>query len=209
MRWISTLIWAVCCAGAVAAALKTRVISKREVTRAEWVILLCAAATGGALGGWVTSETASLTYQVRLLTALVCVGAAAAVDLFLRRIPNLCSLILLAVTAVCTGADLLLKGETMALISTLLGGLGLLACLSLCRLISRGGIGIGDIKLVSTVGLTLGLYGGLAVLLYAQVAAVLAALALLITKRAGWKDSMPFAPCLWVGLLLCLILKTY
>ena len=39
-----------------------------------------------------------------------------------------------------------------------------------------------------------------------QLLAVLAAIVLLVTKRAKWKDSLPFAPFLWAGLLLCLCL---
>ena len=211
MRWTGALIWAACCAGAAAAALKIWVLPHREVSKALRTALLCAAAAGGALGGWMAAGDTAPAHQVRVLAALACVGAGALVDLFRRRIPNVCSLLLLASAAVCTALDFLLARETAVglLISGLLGGLGLLAVLSLCRLISRGGIGLGDITLVSALGLVLGLYGGLATLLYAQVAAVLAAVVLLAAKRAGWKDAMPFAPFLWVGLLVCLVLGTY
>ena len=51
-----------------------------------------------------------------------------------------------------------------------------------------------------------GLETGFLSLLAAQLLAVLAAIVLLVTKRAKWKDSLPFAPFLWAGLLLCLCL---
>ena len=91
----------------------------------------------------------------------------------------------------------------------MLGGAGILAVLGLCRLITRGGIGLGDVKLFSAASLLLGLYGGICTLALGQLAALAAAVALLLSKKATWKDSIPFAPFLALGFLICLILGTY
>ena len=209
MAWIMALIWAACCAGAAAAAMRKWVQPEREVSRRRWTAILAAAALGGAAAGWFTGNAGMiLSYEVRCLAALALVGAGAVVDLHLRRIPNLCSLLLLAVGTVCVVLDFLLAPETakIMLLYCLAGGVGMLVCLSLCRLISRGGIGIGDVKILSAAGFCLGLETGFLSLLAAQLLAVLAAIVLLVTKRAKWKDSLPFAPFLWAGLLLCLCL---
>ena len=196
MAWIMALIWAACGAGAAAAAMRKWVQPEREVSRRRWTAILAAAALGGAAAGWFTGNAGMiLSYEVRCLAALALVGAGAVVDLHLRRIPNLCSLLLLAVGT-----------AKIMLLYCLAGGVGMLACLSLCRLISRGGIGIGDVKILSAAGFCLGLETGFLSLLAAQLLAVLAAIVLLVTKRAKWKDSLPFAPFLWAGLLLCLCL---
>ena len=191
--------------------MKKWVLPYCQVQRRWQICLLAAAAAGGALSGWLAAGHTALPYQVRGAMALAAVGAGAVTDLFRRRIPNLCSLILVAGAAVCTALDFWSAPDSAGLVlcSGLLGGVGLLVCLSICRWISRGGVGIGDIKLVSATALVMGLYGGLAMLLFAQVAAVLAAVGLLLSRRAKWKDSVPFAPFLWLGLLLCLILGTY
>ena len=184
------------------------VLPHREVSQKQQRILLGIAAIGGFTGYWLGGADTTLPYRVRILLALAAVGAGATVDFFRKRIPNLCSLVLVGGFVVCTVLDYILSPENAlwVLISSLLGGIGLLGGLSLCRLISRGGIGIGDIKLVSASGLVLGLYSGFAALLIAQIAAVVAALLLLATKRAGWKDSMPFGPLFWLGVLGCLLL---
>ena len=209
MAWIMALIWAVCCAGAAAAAMKKWGQPEREVSQGRRNGILIAAALGGAAAGFFTGNAGMiLAYTVRCLAALALVGAGAVVDFHLRRVPNLCSLLLLAVGTACIVLDFLLAPETAKamLIYCLLGGIGMLACLSLCRLISRGGIGIGDVKILSAMGFCLGLETAFLALLAAQILAVLAAIVLLVTKRAKWKDSLPFAPFLWVGLLLCLCL---
>ena len=101
-------------------------------------------------------------------------------------------------------------GQAMGLLAgSLLGGLGMLAVLGLCRLVSRGGVGMGDVKLLSAMGLLLGLYGSMCVLLYAQLAALVWAVVLLVRRKASWKDTLPFAPFFTAGFLLCLILGTY
>ena len=120
-------------------------------------------------------------------------------------------LLLAAGFALFTLLDFLLRPAQVAglLVSGLLGGAGMLAALGICRLISRGGIGMGDIKLLSAMALVLGLYGGVCTLLYAQLMALVCAVVLLISRRASWKDSIPFAPFFWGGFLLSLILGTY
>ena len=149
--------------------------------------------------------------QQRLLLVMAALCAAAGVDLTRRRIPNLLSVLLLAGFAVCTALDFLLRRERAAglLLAGVLGGVGLLAVLGLCRLISRGGIGMGDIKLFSALSLLLGLYGGMCTLILAQLAALVCAVVLLLARKATLKDSIPFAPFFAVGFLLCLILGTY
>ena len=120
MAWIMALIWAACCAGAAAAAMKEWVQPEREVSRRRWTAILVAAALGGVAAGWFTGNAGMiLSYEVRCLAALALVGAGAVVDLHLRRIPNLCSLLLLAVLAyTCT------KSEPWGYIC---GGVGLVA----------------------------------------------------------------------------------
>ena len=121
------------------------------------------------------------------------------------------SLVLLGGFVLCTALDFLLRPSQALLLlgGSLLGGVGMLAVLGLCRLISRGGVGMGDVKLLSAMGFLLGLYGSICVLLYAQLAALVCAVILLVSRKATWKDTLPFAPFFTAGFLLCLILGTY
>ena len=212
MPVFGALIWAACCAGAQAAVIQHEIRPHRELSgRWQWSLLAAAGAVG-AVGGWFAAlRTAAALDQLRLLLVMAALCAAAGVDLTRRRIPNLLSVLLLAGFAVCTALDFLLRRERAAglLLAGVLGGVGLLAVLGLCRLISRGGIGMGDIKLFSALSLLLGLYGGMCTLILAQLAALVCAVVLLLARKATLKDSIPFAPFFAVGFLLCLILGTY
>lgn len=76
--------------------------------------------------------------------------------------------------------------------------------LALLVLLTRGGMGWGDVSLMAGLGALLGwkltaltLYGGI-------VSGGVAALFLLLAKRVGRKDALPLAPFLLIGLLFAL-----
>ena len=87
-----------------------------------------------------------------------------------------------------TAAVLLLTGA-------LTGGVPLLVL----RVLSRGGIGGGDIKLMAVVGLWLGWRAALLTLLLASWGGGLLAAALLLSGRGKRKDAIPFGPFLSFG----------
>ena len=212
MPVFSPLIWAACCAGVQAAAIRYEIRPHRELSVFTQRALIAASAAAGAIGGWLAPlRTDGPLELLRLLLVLAALCAASGVDLLLRKIPNRISLGLLGGFVLCTVLDFVLRRDLAAgrLLSGVLGGAGMLGMLGLCRLISRGGIGLGDIKLFSAMSLVLGLYGGVCTLILGQLAALLCAAALLLTRRATLKDSVPFAPFFAAGFLLCLILGPY
>ncbi|MFC1951227.1 prepilin peptidase [Chloroflexota bacterium] len=82
----------------------------------------------------------------------------------------------------------------------LLGGLIAAGILLLIALVSRGGMGIGDVKLGAFIGLIVGYYQGVSVfLLTSFILGGIIATALFLSKRKGGKESIPFAPFLIVG----------
>lgn len=84
-----------------------------------------------------------------------------------------------------------------ALLGFLVGG-GLL--LAIC-LVSRGGMGAGDFKLAALIGFFTGLKGIAVVLLLGFSAGALIGLALILLKKRGRKDPLPFAPFLSLAAL--------
>ena len=212
MPAISALIWAAYCAGAEAAAIRYEILPHGELPASRRRALVLAAATAGAIGGAAAPpRTPEVLDLLRLLLVMAALCAAAGTDLVRRKIPNRISLGLVGGFALCTALDFLLRRELAPgrLLAGLLGGMGMLAVLGLCRLISRGGIGLGDIKLFAALSLVLGLYGGMCTLILSQLAALACAVVLLLSRRATLKDSIPFAPFFAAGFLLCLLLGLY
>jgi len=88
--------------------------------------------------------------------------------------------------------------------------LGVILCggaLLLFALISRGSIGGGDVKLMAMIGASLGWRWGFGVLAFAQLAAAGLAICLLITRRKGRKDALPFGPFLAAFAVLAILGK--
>mgnify|MGYP001027172606 CR=1 FL=1 len=74
-------------------------------------------------------------------------------------------------------------------------------------LISRKGLGGGDVKLMAAAGLYLGFNGVLPAMLYGSVLASVFALVLILAKKIGRKDAIPLVPFLYVGMLLTMFLQ--
>lgn len=118
---------------------------------------------------------------------------ASIIDVRTRTIPNL----LVAAGVVATLASAFVPPPRI--IASLTGcAAGFLLFLAI-RHLSRGGMGMGDVKFASFVGAATGI-AMLPVALFVSAAlALLAAVALLMTGRATMRSKLPFAPFLSAG----------
>ncbi len=88
----------------------------------------------------------------------------------------------------------------------LLGGVIGAGVLLLIVLVSRGGMGMGDVKLGAFIGLIVGYYQGVAVfLLISFILGGVIATALFLLKRKGSKEVIPFAPFLIFGGIVAML----
>jgi leader peptidase (prepilin peptidase) / N-methyltransferase len=88
----------------------------------------------------------------------------------------------------------------------LLGGAAGFSIFLLLGLISRGGMGAGDIKLAGVIGLMTGYPLIISALFLGVVLGGAAALILLITRRVGRKGTLAYAPYLAAGAIIVLLL---
>lgn len=72
-------------------------------------------------------------------------------------------------------------------------------------IISHGGMGMGDAKLATFIGLMAGWPGVLVAAFVAFAVGAVAGLALLATGRVGRRDPIPFAPALSVGAMVAAV----
>lgn len=151
----------------------------------------------------MTAEAVSAALVAVPVYALL--ASAASVDAVAHLLPNR----LLGSTAIwlafCgTAAVVAQPSRTHAALRALLWAL-IAAVISLLLTLLRTGLGLGDVKLCTIIGLWLGWFGGsmLALGLCAGIAlGGLGAVVLLATHRAGRKDSMAYGPYLTAGAMI-------
>jgi len=80
-------------------------------------------------------------------------------------------------------------------------GLGLFAVLLLVALLSKG-LGGGDVKLFGLIGCLTGYVISISVLFWSLMCSMLAAVILLMKRKKGKKDTLPFGPFILAGYLI-------
>lgn len=126
--------------------------------------------------------------------------ACAATDAISFRVPNAFTypaiLFALAVGMVAPGADR---------VSTLAGGLGLGFGFLVMAVLTRGGLGMGDVKMAAFAGFALGLLFGLVAMFVTALAGGAIALTLLVTRMRGRRDPIPYGPFIAIGVAYVLL----
>ncbi len=84
-------------------------------------------------------------------------------------------------------------------LSSLIGGLGFFIFMLVIALVSKGGMGGGDVKLAAVIGAATGPAGAVMVLIISSLAGGLWGLFLIITRGAGGKSAIKFGPFLAVA----------
>lgn len=143
-----------------------------------------------------------LNLKYMLLLFIFC--AAAVVDLHYSIIPNTLVLTALGFWGALAVFTIIVEHNSVL---TLLAysGIGLLfgsGVLWLCRILMKGSMGFGDIKLMGVTGLICGFYKTFNILFYALVFAFIAGIVLIIGRKANRHATMPLAPFLLMGYLV-------
>lgn len=90
----------------------------------------------------------------------------------------------------------------------LYGGLIGSGVLLIIAVVSRGGMGIGDIKLGAFIGIIVGYPNAFVFLLVSIIIGGVFATGLVISKKKGRKESVPFAPFLVIGGIIAMLYGT-
>lgn len=207
MEWII----AVCGAGLNLAAVwgAQKKTGLKPEKQSRWYAALLLAAAGGFAGGYMLVLRAGtyLPNVLRLLLLGTLLAAAAYIDALSHKIPNWIVLCTAAVFAGCTVLDFVLSGTDAVpmAINSVLAAAAFFVVFFLVRLASRGGVGYGDIKMITAAALILGVYGTFTFLLVSHVLAAVAAIVLLVSKKATRKDGLPFGPFFYLGYLVTIL----
>ena len=199
MEWIVAGCGAVLTLAAVCIARKKTGLEPSD--RKKWLAALLLAGVGGFASGFllILRVGTYLPNLLRLLLLGAFLAAAAYTDALSRRFAG------------CTLLDFLFSGmDAVAMMVNGLVSAGVFFLVFfLVRMASHGGVGYGDIKMITAAALIFGVYGTFSFLLTSHVAAALVAIVLLICKKASRKDGLPFGPFFYLGYLATLLMGTF
>jgi leader peptidase (prepilin peptidase) / N-methyltransferase len=132
-----------------------------------------------------------------------------AVDLATHRLPDRVTYPAAAVCAVALTVDAAVTGSWGALLRAVLAAAVTGGVAALVWLAAPVALGLGDVKLLALLGLVLGWAGWevlLAGIFLGLLVGSIVSVALVATRRAGWRTALPFGPPLLAGAVLALAL---
>lgn len=210
--YIISILWAIC-SGAIAycsvSAVNSRAEEENRYTKVN-IIVLAAAIIGGLAGAFTYKNTVSLFACMQLGSTFIAVLVAAIYDYKLKIIPNILPAVLIVERCILFVAEYIIMENAFSyLISSILGCLFVIFVLGVASRISRGGIGMGDIKLLAGIGFMCGLYTVLFTMVFALLVCGVFTVGALGLKKKTMKDSVPFGPFILAGYILVLFLSFY
>ncbi len=147
--------------------------------------------------------------QIKLLVLVLIIFPIAAIDLKLQKIPNCFILSALVIRGLIYIAEFIIS--VPAAFSTLkdgfLGAIILGGFFLLLLLIFKNSIGMGDIKLFVVMGLYQGLWGAINSVFFSLIVSFFISISLLIGKKKGRKDTIPFGPSVLLGIIIAIALS--
>ena len=138
------------------------------------------------------------------------VACLAVTDFKLKKIPNAVTLALLLIRVFFMAWGILVHHDSVktVLLSSLIGMLFGGGFIFVCMVITKGGVGAGDLKIFAVIGLYFGLMGLIQIMLYSLLLSAICAIGLLISRKKGMKSTIPMAPFILAGLTFYYILLT-
>ena len=147
----------------------------------------------------------------KVIITSILMMSAAIVDFYTKKIPNFISILFLLCGTLMLVIEFIFMRESflILLVGSLLGLIGGFLVLLVMSLITKGGIGMGDVKLISTMGFLSGIAASFYTFFAATVLCLIVTLFLLIFKLKKIKDELPFGPFLFIGYFIVILLGKF
>ena len=148
---------------------------------------------------------------IKLLAMFAVFATAATVDFLIRKIPNVLVLAVLVIRVILLIPEIICKPEQWIhmITGSVISVLGVFFVLLLLSRLSRGGLGMGDVKLITAQAFLCGLYSVINTLMFALVSCVIVAIILVLLSKKGMKDAIAFGPFLYIGYIISLFLGAF
>lgn len=181
------------------------------ITLEKIVAVLLSLALAVLCGFFSYKQSGLSALNIKLLISFCVMLSAFVIDYKTNLIPNILSVILLVSRVIFMIIELISHNKSFMpmLISSFLALIICFAVLFAASKVMHGGIGYGDIKIVSALGFMCGIYAIMYTLLFGLLISFFTALALVVLRIKKMKDYIPFGPFMLFGYVVMLILGQY
>ncbi|MDR0919541.1 MAG: A24 family peptidase [Oscillospiraceae bacterium] len=148
---------------------------------------------------------------LKIFFVLAFLMSAMFIDKATKKIPNLLILTMLGTEALFIPLEFFFEREEFKslIISSVIGFFGSFVAMFLLSLMTRGGMGMGDVKLFAAIGLLMGAAASFYTFVYAMLLCFFAALFMLFFAHKNMKDKLSFGPFIYFGFLSATIFGTF
>lgn len=204
---IHSMLWGILSAGTVLyMAKETNRLSEGELPY-RWekrtAVLFCLCVAVSLLAGYAAAKkSVSVIAWILLTCCYMAVLGSAVIDWKLKIIPNKISgFLLISKFIVILYEIFVMKAGMQDIYSSLLGCILCFLILKFAGALSHGGIGNGDVKLLSALGFVCGIYIVFTTLILSLLCCAAVSIVLVSTKKANLKVQLPFGPFILAGYL--------
>lgn len=162
----------------------------------------------GALSLFVFQQGYSVLSALSVLIVVAGLSSAMIVDIMDKRIPNYIIFTMAILQTLITVAKLILYTEKWIeiLASSIINPVIMFIVLLILSRISKDGIGMGDVKLLTVLSFICGVYVVINVLVFALFICVVVAMILVLAKKKNSRDKIAFGPFVYIGFIVTLLL---
>lgn len=145
---------------------------------------------------------------IKVLILVTMIFAVAIIDYKVKKIPNIMLIVMLVMRlAIYVFEFILYKTSALDIVKDdLLGVLIVGGFFLIIGLAIKNSVGMGDIKLFAIIGLYQGFSNAFSTVFFALVVSSVISIILLISRKKHRKDTIPFAPCVFIGMIIEIIL---
>ena len=173
-----------------------------------WAMVIILATVAGLSGYNASKSDLDLTAVLRLSTAVVIFPCAAITDIETELLPNFLSVVMIISRIILAAVEFFLN-QNEALTGIISSMIVLIVCfvfLLIMSVITHGGLGGGDIKLLAATGFLCDIMIAIGTYIIGLFLCALVSLILLISKKKTVKDVLPLGPFICAGYFISVIL---
>lgn len=150
-------------------------------------------------------------YIIKVLIILLVLSSVAVLDFQTRKIPNVLSLVLIVSRLVFLPFEYIFEKDNflMLVLSSIIGLFATFIVLLLLTKLTKSGFGMGDVKILSSIGFIGGISSVIVTTLFSTVLGALIGMFLIFVKKKNKKDTMPFGPLVFLGFSISVFLSIF